>query len=121
MSKNLTLSIKQEFFDKILAGTKKIESREIRPNSNTKYCEVDKDGYILTYEDDSIIPRHYDAITFLTGAYTGTRPRMVVEVKGAEIFEVEDENGDLISYEHEGETYNTAFIDYHLGEILEKP
>lgn len=121
MSKNLTLSIKQIFFDEILAGTKTIETREIRPNSNKKYCEVDEDGYILTYEDDTIMPRNYETITFLTGAYVGIRPRMVVEVKGAEIFEVEDENGDLITYEHKGETYNTAFIDYHLGDILEKP
>ena len=33
----LTLSIKQKFFDEILAGNKTQEFREIRPNTSQKY------------------------------------------------------------------------------------
>jgi hypothetical protein len=42
--KNLTLSIKQIYFDQILSGEKKIETRDIRPNNVHKYCQLDKDG-----------------------------------------------------------------------------
>ncbi len=118
--KNLTLSIKQEFFDKILSGEKKSEFRAIRPNNLDRYCLLDKDGEVIDI-DGEIQPVKYDTITFYTGSYRGKRPKMVVRVEKAEVYLIEDEKGELITFEFEGEEYVAAEIEYHLGEILEKP
>lgn len=120
---NLTLSIKQEYFDQILSGTKKIETREIWANNYKKYCELAEDGFAkYDEENDVFVPRKYDTITFLTGVYKGTRPRMIVEVKNADIFVLQDEEtGTDITYEHEGVEYLATQIDYHLGKIIQKP
>ncbi|WP_312208301.1 ASCH domain-containing protein [Empedobacter sp.] len=122
MSKNLTLSIKQEFFDKILAGTKIIETREIRPNNMVKYCQVDEEGFAIE-NDKGIEPAIYDTITFLTGAYVGKRPKMIVKVKSARILLLEDEETHelIILKDDKGEDYFAAVIEYKLGEILEAP
>lgn len=115
----LTLSIKQKYFDEILAGAKKQEFREIRPNTQKKYCELDEEGYCKE-KDGVLIPRHYDAIKFLTGAYTGKRPWASVEVKDARIELVCDENGNNIAYEQDGEPYVEAQVVYELGKVIEK-
>lgn len=118
--KTLTLSIKQKYFNEILAGTKKIETREIRPNNQTRYCQIDEEGYVFE-DENGIVPKEYDTLTLLTGAYKGTRPKMVVKIEKAEIYLIEDDKGNLVTYEHQGEEYTMAQIDYHLGEIIEKP
>ncbi len=114
----LQLIIKQKFFDEILAGKKKQEFREIRPNTQKKYCELDEEGYCKE-EDGILIPRHYDAIRFYVG-YNRDRASALVEVKDARIELFEDENHNLIEYEYNGETYLAAQVVYDLGEILEK-
>jgi len=119
--KNLTLSIKQVYFDEILAGTKKIETREIRPKNVKKYCEVDENNEVFYDENDKIKTKKYDTIKFLTGAYVGTRLRMVVECLGSEVFILEDENGEEFIYEENGIEYVESQIDFHLGKILNKP
>lgn len=122
MSKNLTLSIKQEFFDKILAGTKTIETREIRPSNMTKYCQVDEEGFVIENEN-GIEAVKYDTITFLTGAYSGKRPKMVVNVKSAQVLLLEDEEThELIMLKDEqNEEYFAAVVEYKLAEIIEAP
>ena len=65
-------------------------------------------------------PINYDAIKFLTGEYKGKRPYMIVEVKNAEASILTDENDEDIVYEHQGEEYLAAQIDYTLGKVLEK-
>ena len=122
MSKNLTLSIKQEFFDKILAGTKTIETREIRPNNMAKYCQVDEEGFAVE-NDNGIEPAVYSTITFLTGAYSGKRPKMIVKVKSAKILLLEDEDTHelIILKDDKGEDYFAAVIEFKLGEIIEAP
>lgn len=65
-------------------------------------------------------PIKYDAIKLLTGAYTGKRPYIIVEVKAAEAVILTDENGNDIVYEHQGEEYLAAQMNYTLGKILEK-
>ena len=46
----LTLIIKQKFFDEILSGKKKQEFREIRPNTQKKYCQLDAEGHPVLHE-----------------------------------------------------------------------
>ena len=131
--KILTLSLKRKFFDQILAGEKTHEYREIRPSSEDKYIR-----YVpVNYEDPTpvkgseldnlpddvqvdIEPIKYDAIKFLTGAYTGKRPYMIVEVKGAFVTLFTDEEGnDIVLTDSKGNEYIASEIDYTLGKILE--
>lgn len=124
----LTLSIKQTFFDQIKAGTKKIETRDIKPTNSHKYLNYVYNGKI--YKNSFDVPKEllskveveikkYDAIKFLTGAYSGTRPSMLVEVKDAEIIILVDENDQEIVYEYNGQEFISCVIEYKLGKVLE--
>lgn len=123
----LTLSIKQKYFDEILAGTKTHEYRDIRPTNAKKYITYLCGGkeYINTEDlpeegDVTICPIQYRALKLLTGAYSGTRPYIIVEVKNAEAVILTDDDGNDIVYEYNGEEYLAAQMDYTLGKILEK-
>ncbi len=129
--KTLTLSLKRKYFDEILSGKKTHEYREVRPSNTKKYVHLLCGGKY--YEDDDpafdetnpdspveIVAKRYDAIKFYTGAYSGKRPYMIVEVKEAEAFIESDENGyDLILKDGNGEEYIAVTVDYTLGKILE--
>lgn len=110
--KILTLSIKQNYFDEIKAGKKKTERREVRPSTEKRYV-------ILNEEREITDIIQYDAIKFLTGAYTGTRPSMLVEVKGAHLEEIVDENDNPIIYVENGEENQMIDIIYELGNVIE--
>lgn len=129
MMKILTLSIKQKYFDEILAGEKTHEYREIRPNNAKKYFRYETAGKLYENADDipdgddevHLVPVKYDAIKFLTGAYSGKRPYAIVEVKDAEVVILVDEDGNDIEYEWtDGKVYLAAQMDYTLGKVLEK-
>ncbi len=127
----LTLSLKRKYYDEILAGKKTHEYREVRPSNTKKYVHLLCEGKF--YEDDDpafdetnpdspveIVAKKYDAIKFYTGAYSGKRPYMLVEVKEAEAFIVADEDGnDLVLKDGNGEEYVAVTVDYTLGQILE--
>lgn len=115
--KILSLIIKKKFFDKIISGEKKKEYREITPRTEKRYCELGEDGFCKEI-DGVFIPRHYDAIRFNVG-YNKDRESALVKVNGAEIFLIEDENHEIITYDYNGETCMAAQVVYDLGEILE--
>lgn len=125
--KILTLSIRQNYFDEIKAGKKTFETREIKPTTADKYIEYLFEGKRYKEKqvtDDmqgvEVVPIKYDAIKFLTGAYEGTRPSMLVEVTGEEVFILTDEEtGKDIIYEVDGMEYVAAEIVYSLGKIIE--
>lgn len=129
--KVLTLSIKQKWFDEIVAGKKTQEFREIRPSNSHKYIRYVLNG--REYKNPEDMPSEedepgevtlssvkYDAIKFLTGEYKGKRPYIVVEVKSAEIQILTDENDKEIELEEKGVKYIAAQIVYNLGKIIEK-
>lgn len=129
--KVLTLSIKREWFDKILAGEKVHEYREVRPNNAGRYVFYRNNGKDYEPKDFDKIPddnspievkeKHYDAIKFLTGAYSGKRPWALVEVKNAQYSILTDEEGNDIEYEWtDGNYYCLAQMDYTLGKVLDK-
>lgn len=129
--KVLTLSIKQKWFDEIVAGKKTQEFREIRPSNSHKYIRYVLNG--REYKNPEDMPSEedepgevtlssvkYDAIKFLTGEYKGKRPYIVVEVKSKEIQILTDENDKEIELEEKGVKYIAAQIVYNLGKIIEK-
>ncbi len=127
----LTLSIKRKFFDEILAGKKTHEYREVHPSNTKKHVHLLCEGKF--YEDDDpafdetdpdspveIVAKKYDALKLYTGAYTGKRPYMLVEVLDAEAVIMTDENGeDLYAKDKHGEDYLAVTVDYTLGKVLE--
>ncbi len=125
--KILTLSIKQKYYDEILAGKKNHEYREIRPTNAHKYItylcngkEYRADEELPEEGDIDLKPIKYDAIKFLTGEYKGKRQYVIVEVKNSEVQILTDDNDEDIVYEYNGKEYIAAQMDYTLGKILEK-
>lgn len=118
----LTLSIKQNFFNEILKGAKTQEFREIRPSTQKRYCELDEEGYCKFDEEKGIfVPKKYDAIKFITGAYNKPpRPWALVEVKDTNIELFVDEDDKFIELEEKGEVYYMAQVVYDLGAVLER-
>lgn len=114
----LTLIIRQEPFDQILSGQKKEEIREIRPNTEKKYCEMDEDGFAKEV-DGIIVPREYDAIQFYVG-YNKDRASALVEIKKSNIELFVDDEGNFIEYEYKGDICTAAQIIYSLGDVLNK-
>lgn len=108
--KILTLQIKREFLDQILSGEKKQEFREIRPKNAKKYVDQ---------SEEDLTAVKYDAIQFYNG-YAKNRPEVLVKVEKSEIVLFEYENGELITYEEEGQQYVEAQMIYTLGEIVSK-
>ena len=115
--KNLTLSIQRGFFEEILDGTKKKEFREVKPTNVKQYLKVDENNepIFATDKDLTLLPVEYDTLTLYTGQYKGKRPGIVVEVKKAKA-----EAHPSMVYTYKGEKYVKTFIEYHLGEIIEK-
>lgn len=131
--KILTLIIAKKWFDAILSGEKTVETREVKP-SNTKYISYRDNNTGVIYRKDADVPdaawasskgvdiviNQYDAIQFWVG-YAADRPGALVEVKGAELIDVlDEETGEPIRYEYNGDEYQMTEIDYFLGEIISK-
>jgi hypothetical protein len=130
--KTLTLNLKQIYFDEILAGTKTHEYRDLYPGYNDRFIRYVLNG--KEYKENDLpseeeepgdvtpVPVKYDAIKFLTGAYKGTRPYIVVEVLDAKIFTpLDDEGNEIIMYDEASDIeFTVAQVDYTLGRILER-
>ncbi len=107
----LTLIIKEVHFAAIMAGTKKVETREIRPASFNKYYEYGPGDTLLGL-------RPYDAIQFYAG-YRTDRKGSLVEVVSSEMIILTDEDtGEYITYKHNGEDYCETLAEYKLGKII---
>lgn len=128
--KVLTLNIKREPFDQILAGAKKTERRILSPSSDGKMVEYVDAETGNTYRhlhdtpegsDVDINVIRYDALKLCTGAYKGQRPYIVVEVKDVEMQFLTDENGDQIYYDGgDDHEYLAMALVYNLGNIIDK-
>lgn len=120
----LELKLKQERFAEIVSGEKRTETREIRPNTAHRYIEYfdpktgvpyPKDTQFDEGADIDARPLAYDAIRF-----TSDRSMLLVRIEKAEIFILQDEDGNDVVYEYKGRKYVAAQIDYTLGDIIEQ-
>lgn len=69
-------------------------------------------------EEDGIFkPIDYDSIQFYVG-YNKDRDQALVEVKGAAITILTNEDGQDITYEHDRIEYVLSQITYDLGKVL---
>ena len=108
----IKLTTKPQTLEAIKVGLLKEYTREIRPNTQAKYCDLDEDGYVR--EVDGVLqPRKYDVVQFACGHETYA---CKIEDEWIELFE--DENHELISYEEDGEEYLKAQIVFQLGEKI---
>ena len=116
-TRNLLLPIKQEYYDQILAGTKKIETREVTYENMLTYCDADCD-YIYTYDDGNIIPREYDTVTFMAK----DREQMVVKVDKIKVFMLLDEETNKYEMKQDeyGLDYYPTVAEIHLAEVISK-
>jgi len=92
-----------------VAGTKKVETRDISPKNAKKY--------IVNIGENDIEPRKYNTITFYAG-YNKNRKTAVVEIKEAEILILTDENGERYEFGYLGQVYVESIIEHQLGEVL---
>ena len=107
----LDLIIKKVFLDDILSGEKTTEVREIRPTNSKKYCVFDEEGNLIE-------AKKYNSIRFYNG-YNKDRIAAEFEVVDIEIVLYDDEDtGEPLTYNYEGEEYQEADIIYTLGKRL---
>ena len=109
----LKLTTKQNTLDALREGMLKDYAREIRPNTMAKYCELDDEGYCVDV-DGVLQPRHYDVVQFSCG-----HEACAFKIDSARIELFEDEQGDLITYEENGEEYIAAQVVYVLGDRIQ--
>ena len=84
--KVLTLSVKKEWFDKIVSNEKKEEYREIKPywiKRLTTNCEVVYDVVAETY-CGKVLYRPYTHVLFING-YGDDKPRIEKEIESISI------------------------------------
>lgn len=84
--KVLTLSVKKEWFDKIVSNEKKEEYREIKPywiKRLTTNCEVVYDVVAETY-CGKVLYRPYTHVLFING-YGYDKPRIEKEIESIDI------------------------------------
>lgn len=84
--KVLTLSVKKEWFDKIVSNEKKEEYREIKPywiKRLTTNCEVVYDVVSETY-CGKVLYRPYTHVLFING-YGDDKPRIEKEIESIDI------------------------------------
>lgn len=114
MSKKLHLVLKDKYFKQILSGEKKEETREIRPKNIGKYLMLNK-------EDEFVGFVQYDSLVLYSGYQSG-RPSLEIEnIKGEEVLEfLDDEDGNPLTFMHEGEEHDYTNIIYKLGNIINK-
>ena len=106
----LKLKTKQDTLNAIRNGEVREYAREIRPNTQAKYCELDEEGFVKDI-DGVLQPRKYDVVQFSCGHETCS-----CKIENAYIELFEDENNELITYEEGGEEYIAAQVVYVLGE-----
>ena len=142
----LYLTIKQTFFDQIIAGTKKEEYREIKPTTYKKYLDVDEDG-VPYFDDEKIDPNDplaadicaYNNGVFplypkenlhflrLAVGYAKERDEMTVEVESITFEPMKDEGGKVLRFHDDGEQWLADdngelclwIAVFHLGQIVE--
>ena len=117
--KIVTLSIKQKWFDAIIAGEKKEEFREVTPVTEKKYIKIDSDGYAVQDKNGDVVPIKYDLMRLYSGQMKGKRPTALIEITGAKAEIMFDEDGQPVTYMFDDYEHTVVRMVYSLGRVLE--
>lgn len=110
----IPLITNQRTLNAIKNGRTKKYTQDIRPETNSLFCELDNEGYVK--EIDGVLqPRHYDVLRLSTEKDT-----CLFAIEKAEIELVKDKYGNYVTYEVDGEEYITAHIIYILGNGIKE-
>lgn len=110
--KVIQLETNQRVLNAIRCGKTNCFVREIRPETNAVFCDLDDEGYVKDI-DGVLQPRQYNALKLSTEQDT-----CIFSIEKAVIELFEDRYGKLITYEVGGEEYIKAQIVYYLnGEM----
>lgn len=110
--KVIRLETNQRELNAIRSGRANCFMREIRPETNALFCDLDDEGYVKDI-DGVLQPRQYNALKLSSGQET-----CIFSIEKAVIELFEDRYGELITYEVGGEEYIKAQIVYYLnGEM----
>lgn len=113
----INLNIKKERLDLILQDPNKFDVREVRPNTDDKYLLIDDEGFVLQDGNGDLIPKTYDAIQYNVD---GKLLDYLIGIDDIVCQILVDENGEVITYEHKGETHTSCQVVYTLGENIQK-
>ena len=108
----IPLITNQRTLNAIKSGRTKKYTQEIRPETNSLFCELDNEGYVKDI-DGVLQPRHYDALRLSTDKDT-----CLLAIEKAEVELIKDKDGNYVTYEVDGEEYITAQIIYILGNDI---
>lgn len=109
----LTLQITKGYFQAILAGEQKVETRLVFPNSAKRYFDVQPT--VENYENLRMF--NYDALKLINGRRPNA-PVLIVGVESCEYKSIIDDDDKLIVLEEKGVSYPALEAYYHLGKIL---
>lgn len=109
---NLQLIITKANLDQIISGEKLQEVREIRPNTAKKYCDFESNGDLKGLKDFKTLTLH--------AGYAKDRPSITIEVIDSYIEVLQDEDGNDLLYEHDGEEYIYSYAIYDIGKIISR-
>lgn len=115
--KTLKLIITQNYFDQIVAGTKKKEYREVKPTTIKRLLQLDSEGFEIEDEEGNAQPIKYDRIQFYVG-YRKNRDTCIVEVKDSHCEIFMDEYGNPITYKHDGLDWVEEQVVFDLGKTI---
>ena len=98
--------------NEIRRGKNNVFTHEIRPETNSLFCELDEEGYVKEIKG-ILQPRKYNALKL-----SAEEDTCWFSIEKAEIELFEDRFGNLITYKVNGEEFLKAQIIYYLdGEI----
>ncbi len=111
--KFVKLGVKPAIINRIVEGKPTTLKREIRPQNERKFIQLDDDGCAMCNEAGNSIPVHYDAVQVVCANRS-----ILVSIKEAYTELLVDDEGNVLFYEIDGEPYYMENIVYELGNIL---
>ena len=108
--KTIILKCSARELNEVVSGERKVITREIRPRNARMYVLLNDEKECI-----GVIPR--DFVTLQCREHSAS---VTAKVERIMLMEIEDENGELVYYEQNGETYQMVDIDFYLGEITAK-
>lgn len=107
------LGVKPAVFDRIMSGKPTTLKREIRPQNEKKFIQLDEEGCAVCDEAGNAVPVRYDAVQVVC-----TERSSLVRIKESYTELLVDDEGNVLFYVVDGEPYYMENIVYELGDVI---